>query len=577
MRRGKGGAARLAVALGLLLAVGGTAAGGVTSGEGLELSVDDSWPASAPAGYFPLRVQVRNVHDERQLRIELASRYRRNAVAKVERAFTVGKDATVRFTLPVPTADRHSVFNISIYEGGVRLDALNQSVDFHEVPQGDPPPLLIVSDFAEDDRALLASVGGRWAGTGTPTVCQLLPSQMPEGWISYTRLGLIGVSARALEMMPRARREDLRKWVATGGTLFIYRATQPESNPAHLILGETPAAAPAGDERAHYFGRIRLVREDPFQWEARRWSDFLNSVLRHRATTFRYRFGLLEDRRGAIESIPGVGEVPVTGYGLIVTLFAVIIGPVNYFLLRRKKKLHLLFIITPVVAVGVTVAMAVYGILAEGLGVKGRIFSLTYLDQTRHEAVTMGKMALYAGMAPSGGLWFPMDVAAFPVSQGMGAGTVELGDGQRFRDGFIRPRTILTYVTARVAPARGRLRVRRTRRGLEVTNGLEAAVRQIYLMDESGTVFHAQDIAPGASATATARRIRRSRIHAALGVDRASGIPVLGRARLDKGMYLAELGGSPFFLTGVERVSESESRHVLYGRFAEEGDGRPSG
>ena len=55
--------------------------------------------------------------------------------------------------------------------------------------------------------------------------------------------------------------------------------------------------------------------------------------------------------------IPGVGLAPVGGFRVLITLFVIAIGPVNYFLLRRLKRLHLLLLTTPASAAVVTAAV----------------------------------------------------------------------------------------------------------------------------------------------------------------------------------------------------------------------------
>jgi len=329
-----------------------------------------------------------------------------------------------------------------------------------------------------------------------------------------------------------------------------------------------------------------LVQGDPFGWDEAAWKNFLQKDIRHQQHDFRARFGFNETdlsgsgpsrgRKGFLLDIPGVGRVPIRIYAVMITLFAVGIGPLNYFLLKRKKKLHLLFVITPLAAMAVTVGMITYGMFSEGLGIKGRCLSLTYLDQDRHEAVTVGRMSLYAGMSPRGGMLFPMDVAVFPAAGEMRSGSLELGGSQRFEGGYLPSRTLVNFVTAGVAPARGRLVVKRTQDSLQISNGLGVGIKLIYLMDESGNTFRAEKIAAGGEATAKACRALTGRRAAGLGISQDSKIPLLTQAQLEKSTYLAELEDSPFFITGLNELAESGSRHILYGRFAEASNDNPT-
>ncbi len=569
----------------LVLIVAGSAQAGLTSADGLELTVDYSWPKTGKGGYFPVRVSVKNTRAPRDLRIELEALHSSVIATTLAKDFTVQKNQTVSFTIPVPMVNNYSYYQINIYEEGRELGRgnLTQRIDLNFWRDGSP--LLIISQHKEDLRAIsdaLRNIHGRHRGADPEDMLhQVLPTELPQGWICYTQLGVIGVSARALEQMPNARREDLRKWIATGGTLFIYRLGIAQTNAPGLILGKDSFQGDSGNQIPHYLGSIWLLQDDPFNWDETAWKNFLQTDIKHQQHDFRARFGFNETdlsdsgprRRGGAKGflldIPGVGLVPVRTYAVIIILFAVGIGPLNYFLLKRKRKLHLLFVITPLVAVVVTGGMVAYGMLSEGLEIKARYLTLTQLDQDRHEAVTIGRMSLYAGMSPRGGLLFPMDVAVFPAAGEMRPGSLELAGSQRFEGGFLPSRTLVNFVTAAIAPARGRLAVKRQEDTLQVSNALGVPIKDIYLMDEAGNTFRAQNIAAGDQATAHPCPALTGGLAAGLGIKQESRIPLLTQARLKKSTYLAELEDSPFFITGLNEVVEFGSRHILYGRFAE--------
>ena len=536
--------------------------------------------AGAGSSIVAVRIMVSNSRQERNLRIELINTDSGQTSARVGRNLGVGQNQMVSVTLPVPIVSDYAYYQVRVYENGREITGLRQKVDRTFWEEG--TPLLVISDRKEDLRAIgqaLEDMHGKGYGAASSDkmLRQILPEEMPEGWTSYTQIGSIGVSARAAELMSRARRDDLRKWVATGGTLFIYRPLMAQSNSLELIMGQDHGASLNADARSHYFGSVRVVHSDPFAWTASNWMDFLQKDIRHREGSFRSRFGfeqnqLGEESRNFMLKIPGVGDVPVRSYAVIITIFALVIGPLNYFVLKKKRKLHLIFVITPAAAVLVTAGMVTYGLFSEGLGIKGKCLSLTYLDQQRHEAVSIGRMALYAGMSPSGGMVFGSETAVFPAAGEMGPGTLELGSSQRFAGGYLPSRTVVNFVTANVGPSRARLMVRRTVDGLEVANGLGVGIKEIHLMDRAGTTFRAEHIPAGAKAIAKPQRALNVRSAVNLGLGREARIPLLSRARLDKQCYLAELEDSPFFETGLKQLAESGSQAVLYGHFAEQSD-----
>ena len=81
---------------------------------------------------------------------------------------------------------------------------------------------------------------------------------------------------------------------------------------------------------------------------------------------------------------PGIGGVPVYGFMILITAFAVLIGPVNYFYLRRKRMLWLLLVTVPATALVTSVLLVGYSVAAHGFSIRSRIRSLTVLDQKGH-------------------------------------------------------------------------------------------------------------------------------------------------------------------------------------------------
>ena len=98
----------------------------------------------------------------------------------------------------------------------------------------------------------------------------------------------------------------------------------------------------------------------------------------------------------------GIHGVPTIAFLVLITLFSILIGPVNYVYLSRKKMLWLLLFTVPVMAVTTSLLLLGYSVAVHGFSIKSRIRSLTVLDQRNQTAVTMARLALFAGVAPFG-------------------------------------------------------------------------------------------------------------------------------------------------------------------------------
>ena len=57
----------------------------------------------------------------------------------------------------------------------------------------------------------------------------------------------------------------------------------------------------------------------------------------------------------------------------MITLFSIVIGPVNYVYLLKKKRLYLLVMTIPVIAVVTSLMLFSYSVLAHGFGTRVRV------------------------------------------------------------------------------------------------------------------------------------------------------------------------------------------------------------
>jgi hypothetical protein len=278
-------------------------------------------------------------------------------------------------------------------------------------------------------------------------------------------------------------------------------------------------------------GQVLALRSDPFSTQADAWTQLL-AELGDERTAAAPRLGL-----SAINGnpdfwnwlVPNVGLPPVDAFRVLITLFVIAIGPVNYFVLRRLGRLHLLVFIVPGCALLVTLALLAYAVLADGLGVKLRPRTLTVLDQPRGEGVCWSRLSYYAGMAPSGGLAFSPDTAVYPLvsrpdplGRGMPQRNIVWGENQNLTRGWLASRTPTQLVTVRACATAAALEVSPSAGGLTVKNLLDARVSHVLLADDQGGFYYAEDVPPGQTATAASLPL-------ADGLARLA--PILGRSR----------------------------------------------
>jgi hypothetical protein len=207
--------------------------------------------------------------------------------------------------------------------------------------------------------------------------------------------------------------------------------------------------------------------------------------------------------------IPGVGLAPVTAFHVLITLFVLALGPLNYFLLYRRNRLHLLVVTVPVGAAVVTSGLFAYALLADGLATRVRARSLTVLDQRQGHVVRWVRLSYYAGRTPPAGLTFPADTVVLPLlpSEGSVYGGrsyqrltglgIQWRDRQHLTHGWLRARTPTQYVTVQSTATRAGLQIDADRRPIQVGNQLGADLQLLILADAQGQFHWAQGVERG--------------------------------------------------------------------------------
>src|SRR5262249_8865966 len=145
----------------------------------------------------------------------------------------------------------------------------------------------------------------------------------------------------------------------------------------------------------------------------------------------------------------------------------------NYWLLRRRGRLHLLLFTVPAAALLISGSLFGYVLVADGLESRLRSRSYMELDQRNHEAAIAARLSYYTGLSPSNGLHFSTDTLLVPFEKvaeinGWSQHTrtvnwiAEEGEQpakQHLQRGWLTSRMPTQYVSLRTCPTTSELRV----------------------------------------------------------------------------------------------------------------------
>ncbi|MCK5943128.1 MAG: hypothetical protein KAI24_14205 [Planctomycetes bacterium] len=399
-----------------------------------------------------VRFEVENI-DDRPHVVDVALRSRRFADSDVatHRSLTVTAAAIERFVLPVTVPPDAGELEVRI-DGSSTLVGVN----FH---RGRGHVGLFVSDESGSASLGLTALGALPSDTpgDTPGQYAIDSSALPTDWRQLTAFSAVVVDGRAT--VGGAAQEALRRYAFVGGRVVVAAARMLPAGPLRDIAERGVGVHAVG------MGHVAAVRR--FDGDTTGMREVLAQL------PALGRGGWPVDRQMFVEQeIAGLGRAPVTAFLLVILLFAVLVGPVNFLVLRKRRQPLLALVTVPLLGFGTTLVILAYGIFHDGFGVRDVVRSWTVLDQVDHEAATISARTLFAGLGPSD---LSMAAGSLLLSGRAGFHNDDWPDRWRWDadrqvlDGGVLPsRTITPLVSVQQGPVRARLTVRRSGEVLEV-------------------------------------------------------------------------------------------------------------
>ncbi|MFI4876945.1 MAG: hypothetical protein ACIALR_16450, partial [Blastopirellula sp. JB062] len=398
----------------------------------------------------------------------------------------------------------------------------------------------------------------------------LNPAQLPRQWLNYTSFDLVFITLADLQALKTTQPQAFAaftQWVRCGGNLIVtdlgaasrsFQAdcaalTQllemPQEQAGDRWQPRPPKSARAGLDQLHrlsnsgtpynetyvtadgtlregqiptgssppptlnmrnwQFGLLVAVDGSPFPGDSSQWKDMFARIGGDRWMRFE-RNGMSQLRENDSYwnfMIPGVGQSPVTLFLVLISLFVVLIGPVNYVLLRMAGRLNWIIVTVPAGASLVTLTMIGFALFSDGFGVKLRTRTVTIIDQRSGVASVWSRQSYYAGLAPSAGLTFPRDAATFeilpsPLDNDRKRLLVLSDEAQHLKQGYFLSRVTQQMLVMR--PLQTDLKLAITPQGdsLQVENQLGVDVRMVAITGPEGKkVYLARHLRAGESRT----------------------------------------------------------------------------
>ncbi len=532
------------------------------SQEDIEVQLKDPWSPVHGGGYYPLRMTVRNRGPYAELRF-VATGFggvKGVLLPTVEKRVTLAQNATTEMTLLLPIVSMGNSFDVQVYKNGEKLESINFPVltAAGELGVGS---FLIVAEATPDRGGLREYLRrssmyyGGIRGASSASITTILPEELPDNWLAYSGVEVVMFDASAFTReLDEPQVNELLRWVGTGGSLIIYNLRRLDeqldsltpvferANAAFTDSGWTTETTELGEFEDRY-GKIEEVQqtlhrrqllqgmvlafgEDPFEFRSfasqvksadspadltriyaavhtPQWHHVF-SALGYDDLSWTARHGF-SPRRGADGFMnfvnPNVQKLPTWSFITLITLFALIIGPVNYLVLKRRNMTGQMLWTTPLIAIVTSLLLFGWSTIANGTSNRVRLRSLSVLDQDSQTMVSTTRVAMYSGVTPRDGLRFEPYSAVYPIWQqdgGFQSGSVDWTDAQVLRGSFHRGNQRSQFMVTTPRTERGRLQFGEgDASGLDVTNGLEWDIESLLVCTRSELYYFGGPVEAG--------------------------------------------------------------------------------
>ncbi len=267
----------------------------------------------------------------------------------------------------------------------------------------------------------LRLLGDSDANTRANRNCQYLSKQPTDAEIDRARVVALGTNPGSINYRPRGMSVRVKSVSDESDSLDLWPTNESGKfgNAIETDLGKDMLAID------FELGQVICLTDEASDWSngkpsGDRWGVvgmFLNAA---RTSTLPHQIYNSDTLRSI--GFPEFDEPPRYVFEMSILLYLLVIGPFTFFVLKRKHKLNLMFVVVPIISTIFCTVILAYAIFAEGFDTRVNLFTFTELNQKTGRQTTSALAHVYSGMTPS-----PY------VLEGANYGMVNLGRGGRMQ------------------------------------------------------------------------------------------------------------------------------------------------
>lgn len=463
-------------------------------------------PAS---GFLPVRVKIANNLDYAQsiqVGFESASVYMERLSARSSFSFAAEPHKTVTRDILVPLCPANAAlasFNHVTVTAKLSGSMGSEDQEIRAQFQPDKPCVLLSETLFSPNASKLDAARASGASYGsTPFASRFNPKDLPSEWQAFSGFDSVLMTDADWSNVPAGAKNALVSWMILGGQLVIYNQS-PLTSATLGVPGDTG------------YGSIAIKPiHSSLDLNA---SDTVSTVDHHNTVKNRNE-SVRTDYLGSwpLPAVFGSQGFQYAMFILVLVVFAIVVGPVNLFVLAKSTRRHRLFITTPIISLVASLILIALIVFQDGFGGRGMRLSLMEVrsDGGINAAFVHQEQFSRTGVLLGGG--FTVDPACFlspvPIPQSpwsrfndriaRGVFNLQPVDGKMLAGGdWWKSRSEQAHALSAVVPTRGRIELTSTAR--ELVSTFDFPIQTLYVKDKTDQWFRAENIGTGKRFTIT--------------------------------------------------------------------------
>ena len=435
----------------------------LTAGE-MGVVVSASTPWTDPKGYTPVVITIQSPNDT-AINLRTVSNKSSASVSLFARA-----GESIHYTLLLPPTTSGYLYTRSV-DWDTRSGASGEAHISSHGSSRDVRGYIIDPTESFDLVGLNKYIK---SSTTSDKFARLNAVTLPDRWQGYPTWLTLVLTEQGQAALNDSQLAAITTWASAGGTLAVISTTQSNYWLRRFI--KTPVVGP-GDKGHATLSQLHALHNNHDNWEPR------------------------------IAPVVGTETVPVKTFVVLAIVFALVVGPLNMWWVRRRKARYLFLVTTPALSLATCLILIIASLMADGIDTKRGAVQLMLIDQSAQQSIRWTGCSYFASFAST---QVQLDAQAkmliFDSNNQHGyrynnddrnALHVTWQNGQRITGSIIPARVHrqLGYVEA--LPERRRVEIHRSKDGWRVSNGLGVSMSSFRWTDPQGAHWQCNAVPVG--------------------------------------------------------------------------------